>query len=408
MNKALSFGGKACGGWARRTAAAWALLAALGPALAAGQSLPPGSRTVGETADLAAAIVDAKPGDVIRLREGSYRGLALSHVHFDHAVMITSADSAHPATIAGLSIVGSSGLIFSKLKLSTEGSTDPVYGFRIQNSDNVVFDDVIAYGVKDVAPTYNRAGFYITRSSNITISNSQILHMGVGVTANIDKTVTIRRNLFNEMAKSGIGMGAVSSVVIADNVFTNFVVGRGVHPDGIQIYTATMPEPSHDIAIVGNLIYRGRGNAIQGVFIQDEGLASPFTNVSLIGNAVIGGMWDSLYVKHAAGQLIIKDNIAASWAGLDMEGGGDAAASQTKATTTNFSAFLWLRGDLSSAKIAMTGNRAQTYMGDGGKISPPRGNATIGDVNDQGRDLLNAWMANHTQVAPLLSAANRP
>jgi len=361
---------------------------------------------VSTTGELANAVANAKPGATIRLRPGTYVGVALAHLHFDKPIAITSADPSHPATIAGLKIVDSSGFKFSQLEMSTEGSTDPTYGFRVQDSDHFVFDDLIAYGNKDHTPTMNRAGFYITHCSYITISNSKFVHMGVAITANKNDNINVTRNLFSEMSKGGVEMGAVGFVSIADNVFTNFETGRGLHPDGVQIYTAGMPTQSHDISVVGNLVFRGNGNAIQGLFIQDEGVASAFNNLTVSDNAVIGGMWDSIYIRHVTGTLVVKDNIAASWPGLDLEGSGDASALNTKASTTGFVAYLWLRGDNSGAALSMSGNLAQVYMGNGGRISPPPGNKVIGNITDEGKGLLQTWIVGHKQLLPLLAAAN--
>jgi hypothetical protein len=398
--------------WPHRQAPALALAAAIVlPWLALGLGACGAERPsdiVSTTGELANAIAHAQPGATIRLRPGSYVGVALVHLRFDRPVTITSADPSHPATIAGLKIVDSSGFKFSELEMSTEGSTDPIYGFRVQDSDNLIFDDLITYGNKNNTPTMNRAGFYITHCSNITISNSQFVHMGVGIGANKNDNIRIIRNLFLEMSKGGVEMGAVGFVTIADNVFANFDTGRGIHPDGVQIYTAGMPTPSHDISVVGNLVFRGKGNAIQGLFIQDEGVSSAFNNVTVSDNAVIGGMWDSIYIRHVTGALVVKNNISASWPGLDLEGSGNAAALNTKATTTGFVGYLWLRGDNSGAALTMSGNMAQEYMGNAGRMSPPAGNRVIGSVTDEGKGLLQTWIVGHKQLLPLLAAANLP
>jgi hypothetical protein len=398
--------------WPHRKGTTLALAAAIAlPWLALGLGAcgaEPPLDIVSTTKELANAIAHAQPGATIRLRPGSYVGVALVHLRFNRPITITSADPSHPATIAGLKIVDSSGFNFSQMEMSTEGSTDPIYGFRVQDSDNVIFDDMIAYGNNNNTPTMNRAGFYITQCSNITISNSKFLHMGVAITANKNDNIQVTRNLFSEMSKGGVEMGAVGFATITDNVFTNFQTGRGIHPDGVQIYTAGMPTSSHDISVVGNLVLRGKGNAIQGLFIQDEGVASAFNNLTVSDNAVIGGMWDSIYIRHVTGTLVVKDNIAASWPGLDLEGSGNASAEKTKASTTGFVAYIWLRGDNSGAALAMSGNLAQVYMGNAGRMSPPPGNKVIGDVTDEGKGLLRTWMVGHKQLLPLLAAANLP
>jgi hypothetical protein len=388
--------------------AAFCILAlALCPIIASSAAMDR-TKVASTTAELLDAIQSARPGDTIRVKAGTYVGLVISHVNFSDPIKVTSLDPAHPAIISGVKIAASSGLKFSQMEFESAGSTDPTYSYRVTGCENLVFDDMIFHGNRAVPPSMERAGFFITDSTNIKIYNSRFDHMGAGVVANRNNNIEVRRNLFMQMSKGGIEMGADGFVALTDNVFTDFQVGRGVHPDGIQIYTATMPTPSHDISVIGNLFYRGRGDAIQGIFIQDEGTMSPFHNLTVANNAIIGGMWDSLYFRHVTGSLVIKDNIAASWAAVDMEGSGDAAAAKTKPTTTNFAAYLWLRGDNSGATLSMTGNQAQVYLGNAGRIAPPPGNKELGGVTDDGKALLKAWMTGHPQLLPLLAAANLP
>jgi VCBS repeat-containing protein len=205
--------------------------------------------------------------------------------------------------------------------------------------------------------------------------------MGAGIVANNDTGVQITNNNFSYLSKGGIEMGGSSNVNISNNNFTDFESGAGIHPDAIQLYTAGTTQSAHDITITGNDIERGSGNAIQGIFVQDEVGDLPYDNLTISNNVVLGGMWDSLYVNGATGNVKITNNYVASWAGLDTEGSGTAAAALVAPTITAFAGYIWLQ-NLTGATLTETGNTAQAYLGDGGAtLKTPAGNTLIGLVN---------------------------
>jgi hypothetical protein len=298
--------------------------------------------------------------------------------------------------LVGLKVANSANLAFAGLELNSVGATDPYYPFRVQNSQNLSFTNLDVHGNRNAPPSSQRWGFLATDNKHIRFDRCHFHHMWGGLTANNNADIDISNNTFSDIDKGALEMGGSSWVNISNNYFTDFRVDRGTHPDAIQIYTAGTHNIAHDIKVTGNLYYRGSGDAVQGIFIQDEVGTLPFHNVTVDDNAVIGGMWNSIYVKHATGDLRVTDNIAASWVGVDMPGIGTPAAEKTAPTTTHFSAFLFLRDDLSGANLIVSGNRAQTYMDRSGRrMSPPRGNNALGEINDHGAALLKAWAAKH-------------
>jgi hypothetical protein len=362
------------------------------PRFAVSRILNPSGFSVGSSAELMTALKAARGGEVIRLAPGRYPALVIANMHFTVPVIITSADKYQKAVLIGLGVANSSGIIFDKLELTSVGSEDPFYGFRLSRTENISFVHMDVHGSGSIDPSKQMNGFYITYCSSTVLSDSKFHDMNSAIVANNDNSVTIARNSFFKLNKGGIEMGGSSDVKIGENSFTDFRVSRGTHSDAIQIYTAGTKVVAHDIDIEGNLFHRGAGDPVQGIFVQDEVGTLPFHNLTIRDNAILGGMWDSIYVRHVIGELKVANNVAASWPGPDMEGVGTPAAMVATApiSTTSFRALIWLRGDLSGAKVTAEGNTAQEYKADAGWIWGGD-NHSVGSVDDKGAALLRAW-----------------
>jgi VCBS repeat-containing protein len=336
---------------------------------------------VNSVAGLSAALQSAHGGDTIQLAPGTYSRPVITNLSYSSSVTITSADPSHQAVISGLMVNNSSGINFNNLQLTTVGSTDPVYAFRVQDSSNLTFSNIHAGGDPSVVAYNQIAGFYITGSNNVSINNSLFDHMSCGIVANNDSNVQITNDAFAYLNKGGVAMGGTSNVTIANNTFTDFQTQSSVHPDAIQLYTQGMLSASNNVSITGNDIERGNGNAVQGIFVSDDtGGLMPYNNLTISNNTIVGGMWDSLYLSSATGNVQINNNYVASWAGLDPEGGGTAADINSTPLITGFEGYIWLI-DIRANSFTETGNTAQAYLGNGGAVLPtPAGNTLIGMV----------------------------
>jgi len=93
--------------------------------------------------------------------------------------------------------------------------------------------------------------------------------------------------------------------VITNNVFTDFYPintgGAGDHPDAIQLWSTNQDEPGRNITIADNLVYRGNGSPIQGVFIRDTFDNLPFEDVNVSGNVILGGLYNGVSVDGVIG-----------------------------------------------------------------------------------------------------------
>lgn len=334
--------------------------------------------TVDSNAQLMTALANAHAGETIQLAAGTYSQLVLNNFNFSSPVTITSASASSPAVLEGLKVNASSGITFSNVEMTTVGSGDPYYGFRISGSNNIAFNQVNVHGDPTVAPSAQISGFYFTGDTGISITNSTMSNMNSAIIANENNGVTFSNNTFSNLSKGGVEAGADQNVSISGNTFTNFQVGVGIHADAIQFYTAGTTTPSSNISITNNLISRGSGDAVQGIFIQDELGTSPYTNVTIANNSVVGAMWDSILVNaQVNGALNVSNNLATSWAGADP----GSATSASSIPSTSFVARISLTGDFSNAAVTETGNVAQSYMSNGTAVTPPAGNTQVGGID---------------------------
>jgi hypothetical protein len=351
---------------------------------------PVGDARVGSTivvstpAELESALTSARDGETIALKPGVYPQVVIDKAHFTRAVTVTSADPDHEAVLAGLKIRDSSGFAFDGLELTTIGSGDSYAASRIEGSQQLSFSHMNVHGDVSGAPGEQLQGFYVSDSSNVTVSHSLFHHLRAALVENRNDGVSVVGNEFRDLSKGGVEMGADANVTISGNLFTDFQTAPKVHGDAIQIYTYGTNVSSHDVIIRGNLIVRGSGVPAQGIFVQDEAKIYPFHNVTIDDNAVLGADWNSICLIHADGTVRITRNLLASWPGADVVKGG----------VTKFTA--WIRLDKMAGNVAETGNRAQAYLYDGKPTKlTPSGNSPLGAVGDGGAALVRAWVNAH-------------
>ena len=238
-------------------------------------------------ADAIAALKTAHAGDVIMLAPGHYDGIALSNVNPTGQVTLTSLDPTHMATMEGLSLDQCSNLTISKIDLS-ESSVD----FYVHQSKNIVADGLKVHGMAgNDAP-----GVLVRESSQVSILNSDISNHGTGVGQIDSDHLLIQGNNFHNLSVDGIDGGGSSYVTIDGNKFSDFHPGAGAHPDAIQFWTTFTTTPTHDLVITNNVVTRGDGAPVQGIFLNNENSIT-YENVTIKDNVIIGGAYNGIYVQ---------------------------------------------------------------------------------------------------------------
>ena len=258
--------------------------------------------TVSSSATLLTAIQNAKPGDTIALVAGSYSTLSLTNVNIAGTVTITSADPGHPAVIAGVSVGFSSGLSFHDLEITMDIRTGTAV--TVGNSHDISFGGLDVHG----GFVGDGNGALVRNSNNVTIKDSEFHNIGTGISHINTSGVVINNNSIHDLQADAIHGGGSSNITISGNQFTNFYPKVGDHPDAIQFWTTYTTVSAHDIVIKDNVFVRGAGDPAQGIFMGNEwGLT--YKNVTISGNAVVGGMYNGIAITmadnvHISGNLV--------------------------------------------------------------------------------------------------------
>lgn len=355
--------------------------------------------TVNSVAQLLAAIKTAQPGNIIRVAPGTYTRVIIVNANFSpsNPLVITASTASQLPVFVGFGVANSSGITFKNLEFTSVGSTDAYYAFRLSASHDLTFTHDDVHGDVNGVPGQQLMGFYLNLCSNITFSDSNFHHINLPILATKSSGVTITNNTIAYVNKSGLQFGQTSNVDIENNLFTNFVITPGTHPDVIQFYTAGTTAPASNITISNNLFARGRGAAAQGIFIQDETGQLPYHGLTVSNNAMIGGMWNAIYLRNVGSDTHVYNNVAATWSGNDVSSQKPGLfASFVSAPVTNFIGWIFVSGDAANQSGVLMGNKAQAYLDpQGHQTKVPSGNTLLGPVTDQGSSLISSFQGSH-------------
>ncbi len=292
---------------------------------------------VDSSVSLISAVKLAKDGDVILLKAGDYKSVNFSNIHVNGNVTITSADAGAPARLLDLAIKSSSGLSFDNVHFAPQ-SVDRAFTFLVANSSDVHFSSVQVNGPEG-AMGYKSSPFMIRNSQNVSVTNSEFAHLQHGISVLDSKGISLTENYFHDIRTDGIRGGGVSDLTISGNYMTDFRPAVGDHPDGIQLWTTNTKASATNIVITDNIITRGTGDPIQGIFMRDQVGTLPYQNVTISGNMVVGGMYNGIAVGHLENLSVTNNIVAAlpgqkSWIGVNSA--SDSVVSNNIATTYNF------------------------------------------------------------------------
>ncbi len=216
-------------------------------------------------------------------------------------VTITSLDAGHPAVIAGITLTNSSNLTFSHIEL-----TPRVQGgiaVTLAADTNIHFDHLNIHA----SATADGNAVMIRESKNVSVTNSEIHNIGTGISYINSDTVMLSGNKLHHIQSDGMHGGGTSNITITGNTFTDFAPKPGDHPDAIQFWTTGTTTSAHDIVVTDNIITRGAGSIMQGIFFGNEKMLE-YKNVTITGNAVVGGMYNGIYVADSSNTKI-SDNL---------------------------------------------------------------------------------------------------
>lgn len=335
---------------------------------------------VASSAELNSALTAAQAGDTIKLAPGTYSGIVAKSLTFSDPVTITSQNTLTPAVINDLSITSTSGLTFYSLEFNAlpSGVDNP---FKVTSSQNIRFDRLNVHGSLNDDPHDDVSGFLVRSSSNISVTNSEFQQLHHAFAHLDDDGLTIANNRFHDLQIDAVRGGGSSNVTVTGNSFWNFHYIVGDHPDAIQFWTTNTTTSAHDITVTDNLFYRDVGTAAQGVFITDQVGGLPYLRVVISGNAIIGGMFNGIYLQDAR-DATITDNIIAGF--------------------TDMKSKLWVQ-DVVGATI--TGNAASAYGLDNNNSGlTTTNNSTLAQTNDPAAAMAR-FAATHPSASQLMGDA---
>jgi Ca2+-binding RTX toxin-like protein len=326
--------------------------------------------TVNSSTALTAALKAAQAGDTILLSSGVY-SLGVSNLHFATDVTIASADPAHQAVITALNVSGSSGLTISGLELRADAAAG-ANPFRVSGSADIHFTHLNVHGSLDGDPSNDTNGFLIRSSSDVTIDKSEFRELSFAVSHMDVQGLAVRDSTFHDLRSDGVRGGGSSNVTITGNVFHDFHPITGDHPDAIQFWTNGTTANVHDILVRDNLVYRGAGQPMQGVFMGDEVAGVFYEHVTVEGNLISGGMFHGINIA-SAHDVTISGNV--------VQGFSDEKS--------------WIRiDDVDGATIANNSANLITVTAADQHVTQT-GNVLIAQASDGGAAVMATWNANH-------------
>lgn len=245
------------------------------------------------TAQLLTQLKLARPGDEIRLASGQYDGAVLRGVLPTGNITITSDDASSPAVFSGLTVSGSANLTFSNITFSIPDKSTVWYPFQVLSSSNIKFVDSVFEG-PGLNPIQTTTGLMVKASTGVSVDSSEFSNLVNGVTFTDSTGISVSNTVFHDIRCDGVRGGGNSQVSVTNNFFTDFHPATGEHADAVQFWTTNVAKPASDFMISGNVVLRGNGAPIQGVFIRDQDLTLPFTNVTVKNNLLLGGDYNSI------------------------------------------------------------------------------------------------------------------
>ncbi len=310
---------------------------------------------------------------MIKLAAGSYSSLMLTGIKFSSMVTVTSDNPNALATMNGLVLRDCQNIKLQGLEFNVDpAKADNQY--QVSGSTNISLDSLKVHGSMNGNPSDDATAMMIRGSKNVSLTNSEFQQLKNGVQHLDNDGLTIANNYFHHIQTDGVRGGGSSNVKITGNYFTSFHMENGDHPDAIQFWTGNTTKSAANITISGNVITRGDGDAIQGIFMRDEVGGLPFVNVKITDNLVVGGMYNGISLGSATVAVVSGNTVV----GLPDQDS-------------------WIRvGTVSN--LSLTGNNSTYYAVDAVAGPVDASNKSLVVPTDAGRLIQQQWFQSHSTL----------
>ena len=325
---------------------------------------------VSSVSQLTTALSKAQSGDVIQVASGTYSNVLLKNYNFAGNVTITSADPTKPAVFTDFVLKSSSGITLKGMEFS-----NPVPGkdfaFQIQTSSNVTLDHMKVHGPNNMGSGQEVGLMMVRGTTNVTVKDSEFYDGIHGISMLDNNGLKIANNYIHDLRTDGLRGGGNSNLLVTQNTFTDFHPAAGDHPDAMQLWTNNTTASATNITFSDNLVVRGTGDPIQGIFMRDIVGNLPFKNLTITGNMIVGARYNGIAVEHVDG-----GNIS-----------GNTVAGYVGETS-------WMRAD-NSANLSVTNNNSTSFISQLQNSAGVNGNTQIASIMDLGIGVVSAWLSSH-------------
>ena len=313
--------------------------------LVAAQTLETQIVNVASPQELSPALQAAQSSEqpvTLRLARGDYPPFTLTNIV--NPLRIEALDPQTPPHLLGLKVQDSTNLSFANLifDFRFDPTTSELWSsvFRFENSNHLSFDQVLVDGAlmtgtgTDGDDYPAGRGLHFARTQNVTITDSEVRGLWVGLSVTESRNFTLRRNYLHGVRKDILTLAQVQDVEIDGNYFGAFNRSFAFddHPDMIQMWTARTSDPSERVNIRNNVFNSGHGPWSQTIFFRNElvdrgdaGSNMFYRDVAIDNNLIINSHIHGIFVGETR-RLSITNNTLVRNFRSEEDGMSDALA----------------------------------------------------------------------------------
>lgn len=304
----------------------------------------------------------ASAGTNLSLARDAYFGTV---VLTGRGVVIRSVDPQRPARFSGLVLRNGNAVTLRDLAFTGAGGNGQKAMLSVVGGSGIRLEQLRFTGDTASFRPELETAVSVRNAGNVAITGSRIEGYRNGITLRDSGGISVVGNSIRRMQTDGIRASGVQGLRIARNVIASFSPAPRDHPDGVQLWSRNPAEASSNVTVEENLILRGNGAPVQGIFLRATKNA-PFRNVSIRNNLIVGQIWNGIAVMGASGVEVCGNSI--------LPLGGQMS---------------WLRlTDSTNANVS--GNQAGRYVITGGSVRQS-GNAIASVSATRAARIITQW-----------------
>jgi hypothetical protein len=249
---------------------------------------------------LESLIAATRPGKTLVLPPGFKGGGLVRSVAKSPPILVTGDRS---VVLTDVKLQGASGIVFDGLEFASSGGAGFALAFTAGSNDS---------GVRNCrvhGPTVGAGnGIQFYGSTGGFVESCEIHDLSGGVIVFQAPRTTVTRNRIHAFSVDGFQAAASSDLRVCGNEFYDSFPAKGAHNDAMQVFTLNTTAPTKNLTFCDNVVRRGAGSVMQGVFLGNE-QKIPYENVSITGNLLIGTMYNGIALHLATGSTVSRNTV---------------------------------------------------------------------------------------------------